>query len=163
MERSRFQSFLLLCQTHRIFMNFRKLALFLILTFSLISQGCVFSFWILTKAKFARTYPYSKADMWSLVGINCYIPALYILQSQKYGLKKIISRTPRSRVFICGRKWKSRIFVEWWNNEMILPFSYTSSPFCFLGMNMEGAWLYFLLILLNVLRASFISFSFFFL
>jgi hypothetical protein len=69
-------------------------------------------FWILTKAKCARIHPYSKADMWSLVGINCDIPASYILQSQKYGLKKIISHTPRSMVFICDGKGKEKYFVE---------------------------------------------------
>ena len=69
---------------------------------------------MLTKAKCARTHPYSKADMWSSVGINCDIPASYILQSQKYGLKKIISHTPRSRVFICGGKWKSKNIL--WND-----------------------------------------------
>ncbi len=122
MEQSRFQSFLLLCQTHGIFMNFRKPALFLILTFSLVSQGYIFSFWILTKAKCARIHTYSKVDMWSSVGINRDRPASYILQSQKYGLKKIISRTPRSRVFIYGRKWKVKYFLEWWNKEMILSF-----------------------------------------
>ena len=109
--------------------------------FSYLSKIYIF-LWMLTKTKCARTHLYSKADMWSSVVINCDIPASYILQSQKYGLKKIISHTPRSRVFICGWKWK--YVVECWNKEMILLFPILSLQIGSLGMIVEGAWLYFL-------------------
>ncbi len=95
--------------------------------------------WMLTKAKCARTHPYSKADMWSSVGINCDIPALYILQSQKYGLKKITSHTPWSRSLFVVENGNVKYFVEWWNKEMVLFFFlYLLLQFVFLAWTWKG-------------------------
>jgi hypothetical protein len=40
---------------------------------------------------------------------------------------------------------EKKYFVEWWNNGNDSPlFPILPPPFCFVGMNMEEAWLYFL-------------------